>query len=73
MRELNERMTVSSRSAVLTALDTFEQALQSVGELEKKAASATQLSWISAAATTHANFVSEVGAQYATAVRGLLK
>lgn len=73
MRDLNERMIESSKSAVLTALDTFEKALQGVGDLEQKAASATQLDWISAAATSHAKFMSDVSAPYNKAVRDLLK
>ncbi len=73
MRDLHERIIESSKSATLTALDTFEKALQSVGDLEQKAASATQLDWVSAAATSHAKFMADVSASYTTAVRDLLK
>ncbi len=73
MRDLNERMIESSKRAALAALDAFEKALQGVGDFEKKAASATQLDWIGAAATSHAKFTSDVSAPYTTAVRDLLK
>lgn len=72
MRDLNERLVESSRSAALTALDAFEKALQGVGDLEQKAAAATQLDWVTAAATGHRKFVSDVTAPYTTAVRDLL-
>ncbi|MEP7090938.1 MAG: hypothetical protein ABI776_12615, partial [Nocardioidaceae bacterium] len=58
MRDLNEKMIESSKNVALTALDAFEKALQSVGDLEKKAASSTQVEWITAAATSHAKFMS---------------
>ncbi len=73
MRDLNERLVESSKSVALTALDTFEKALQSVGALEQKAAAATQLDWMSTAATSHAKFLVDVSTPYTTAVRDLLK
>lgn len=73
VRDLNEKMIESSKSATLAALDAFEKALHGVGDLEQKAAAATQLDWISAAATSHAKFMADVSAPYANAVRDLLK
>jgi hypothetical protein len=73
VRDLNERMIASSKSAGLVALDTIEKALQSVGDFEQKIASASQLDWVSAAATTHSKFLSDVSDSYTTAVRDLLK
>lgn len=73
MRDLNERMIESSKSTALTAMDAFDKAFQGIGDLEKKAASATQLDWISAAASSHVKFMSDVRAPYTAAVRDLLK
>lgn len=73
IRELNERLIESSKSAGLVALDAYEKALQSLVEFEEKVASASQLDWVSALATTHAKFISDVSASYTKAAREVLK
>jgi hypothetical protein len=73
IRDLNERMIKSSKSAGLVTLDAYESALQSLVEFEEKVASATQLDWVSALATTHAKFIVDVSANYTKAARDLLK
>jgi len=73
IRDLNERLISSSKSAGLTTLDAYEKALQSLAEFEEKVASATQLDWVSALATTHAKFIADVTGSYAKAARELLK
>jgi hypothetical protein len=73
IRDLNERLIESFKSAGLVTLDTYEKALQSLVEFEEKVASATQLDWVSALATTHAKFIAEVSTSYTEAARDLLK
>lgn len=73
MRDLNERLIESSKSAGLVALDTFEKAMHGIEEFEQQIASASQLDWVSEAAKTHSKFVSEMTTSYTTAVRDLLK
>lgn len=73
LRELNERLITSSKSAALAALDTFEKVLHGVGDLEKKAAASTHNEWMGLAAATHATFMVDVSAAYTTAARDLLK
>ena len=73
IRDLNERLIASSKSAGLVALDTFEKALHGLEDFEQKVASASQLEWVSAAATAHSKFVSDLSGSYTTAVRDLLK
>ena len=73
MRDLNERLIDSSKSAGLVALDTFEKAMHSFEEFEQQIASASQLDWVSEAAKTHSKFVSEMTSSYTEAVRDLLK
>ena len=70
MRDLNERLIDSSKSAGLVALDAFEKAVLS---FEQQIASASQLDWVSEAAKTHSKFVSEMTSSYTSAVRDLLK
>jgi hypothetical protein len=73
IRELNERLIESSKSAGLVALEAYEKSLQSLVDFEEKVASATQLEWVSALASTHAKFISDVSASYTKAAREVLK
>jgi hypothetical protein len=73
IRELNERIIESSKSAGLTTLDAYEKALKSLVEFEQKVADASQLDWVSALASTYASFVQDVSTAYTKAARDLLK
>ena len=73
IRELNERLIESSKSAGLVALEAYEKSLQSLVDFEEKVASATQLEWVSALASTHAKFIQDVSASYTKAAREVLK
>jgi len=73
IRELNERLIESSKSAGMVALDAYEKALNSLVEFEEKVASASQLDWVSALASTHAKFIQDVSASYTKAAREVLK
>jgi len=72
IRALNEQMLVGSKAAGLAAVDAYEKALTSLVDFEKKVAGAGQIEWVSAIASTHATFVSEVSAAYAKAARATL-
>ena len=73
IRDLNERLIESCKSAGLVTLDAYEKGLQSLVDFEEKVASASQLDWVSALATTHAKFIADTTASYAKAARELLK
>lgn len=73
IRELNERLIESSKSAGTVALDAYEKALQSLVDFEHKVASASQLEWVTALAGTHAKFIADMSASYTEAARQLLK
>ncbi len=73
IRELNERLIESSKSAGNVTLDAYEKTLQSLVDFENKVASASQLEWVSALATTHAKFVADLSSSYTDAARLLLK
>ena len=73
IRDLNERLITSSKGAGLVTLDASEKALQSLVDFEEKVSTATQLDWVSALATTHAKFITDVSASYTQAARDLLK
>jgi hypothetical protein len=72
IRDLNERLIEASKNAGLVTLDAYEKALQSLVDFEEKVASASQIDWVSALATTHAKFISDVSASYTKAVREML-
>ena len=73
IRELNERLIESSKSAGVVALDAYEKALQSLADFEQKVAKASQLDWVTVLATTHAKFITDLSTSYTTAVRDQLK
>ena len=73
IRDLNERLIESSKSAGVVALDAYEKALQSLADFEQKVAKASQLDWVTALAATHAKFISDLSTSYTTAVRDQLK
>jgi hypothetical protein len=72
IRDLNERLIESAKSAGNTTLDAYEKALKSLVDFEEKVAGASQLEWVSALAQTHAAFVRDVSAAYTKAARELL-
>jgi hypothetical protein len=73
IRDLNEQVIEASKKAGSVSLDAYEKALSSLVQFEEKAASATQLEWVSAVASTHATFISDVSSAYIKAARELLK
>lgn len=72
IRDLNERLMESSKSAGLVTLDAYEKALQSLVDFEDQVASATQLGWVSALANTHAKFIGDLSASYTKAAHEVL-
>jgi GTP cyclohydrolase III len=72
IRNLNERLIESAKTAGNTTLDAYEKALRSLVDFEEKVAGASQLEWVSALAQTHAAFVRDVSSAYTRAARELL-
>ncbi|WP_085974237.1 hypothetical protein [Mycobacterium sp. 155] len=54
IREMNERLIESSKSAGRVALEAYENALQGMLAFQTQVADASQLDWVSALATAHA-------------------
>ena len=73
IRDLNDRLIESSKSAGAVALDAYEKALQSLADFEQKVAKASQLDWVTALAATHAKFISDMSTSYTKAARDLVK
>lgn len=72
IRDLNERLLASSKSAGVVALDAYEKVVQSLVDFELKVASATQVDWVSTLAATHTKAVSDLSSPYTKAARELL-
>jgi hypothetical protein len=73
IREMNERLMESSKSAGNVTLDAYEKAFKTLVDFEEKVSSTSQLEWVSALASTHAKFVAAISASYTEAARQLLK
>lgn len=73
IRELNERIIESTRSAGQTSLDAYERALKSLAAFEELVATGTQVEWVSALAQAHAQFVQDVSGAYIRAARSMLE
>ncbi len=73
IRDLNERLIDSSKSAGRVVLDAYEKSLQSLVDFDEKVASASQLEWVSAIATTQAKFIADLSSSFTDAARELLK
>lgn len=72
IREMNERIIESSRSAGLASLDAYENALENLVQLQEQTAGATQLEWVNALAHAHARYVQDVSKAYTSAAREML-
>ena len=72
VREFGERATGAGRVFGQTALDTYEQAVNSYLEFEHKAADAAPFDWAKAAINAHATFVKELTDAYVKAARTVL-
>lgn len=72
VKELNEKMLASVKSAGLVSLDAYEKALQGMIDFQEKAAQATGLEWVVTAAHTQTSLVKEVNAAVAKTARDML-
>ncbi|PRZ41594.1 hypothetical protein CLV47_109141 [Antricoccus suffuscus] len=73
IRELNEKVLTAAKQTGNLSLDAYEKTLTSLLDFEEKVAGASQLDWVSALASAHANFVTSVSTAYTNAAREALK
>ena len=73
IRELNEKLIQSTKTTGRASLDAYEKALQSLVDFEQKVGQSSELEWVSALASTHAQFIKDVSQAYTQAARELLK
>jgi len=72
IRELNARLIESSKTAGRVALDAYESTLKSMVGFHSHIAGASQLDWVSALASTHAQFIRDVSADFINAAHDTL-
>jgi hypothetical protein len=73
IRALTERILDAAKQTGGESLDAYEKALESLVDFEQKAAGATQLDWVTAVASAHAQFINQVSGAFVKAARSRLQ
>lgn len=72
-KELNEQFVAAARKTGHLYVDSYEKAVGSAIDLERKFAAQTRQEWLKSLIEAQADFASELAASYTTAARSLLK
>jgi len=73
IRDYNEKLIQSTKRAGMASVDVYEKTLKSLVDFEEKVGQSSQLEWVSALASTHAQFIKDVSQAYTQAAREVLK
>ncbi|HEX6023263.1 MAG TPA: hypothetical protein VFZ00_14805 [Solirubrobacter sp.] len=73
VREYSDRAIDASKKLSGTLLDSYEKYVVTLADVTQKAGEATNVEWISAAASAQAGITKEMTKAYASAARELLK
>lgn len=73
IRQLNEKMIEATKQGGKLSLDAYERTLSSLVDFEQKTADASQLDFVSALASAHATFMTDVSSAFTNAARSNLK
>jgi hypothetical protein len=73
VREYGDRATETGKKLSGTLVDTYEKYVLTIADASQKAGEATNIEWISAAASAQAGITREMTKAYASAARELLK
>ena len=73
VREYNDKAVDTGKKLSGTIVDTYEKYTLTLADVSQKAADATNVEWISAAASAQAGMTRELTKAYASAARELLK
>ena len=71
IRQLNEQIIDASRRSGETYLQSYQQLLQTVAEVQEEAGKASPWDWVTTMATAQANFTRDIAEAYAAAGRRL--
>ena len=72
-RAINEKLVESGKKTANAALDGYEKTVASYVDFRQQLAETTQLDWVSTVVKAQNDFITEVSAAYASAVRDVLK
>lgn len=73
IKDLNDRMLEAAKKNGLTWLQAYEKILNTMLQLQQRAAATTQMEWINALATANADFMREMSNVYFQAAREQMK
>ena len=71
VRQLNERIIEASRRSGETYLQSYQQLLKTVADVQEEAGRASPWDWVTTMATAQANFTRDIAEAYAAAGRRL--
>jgi hypothetical protein len=71
VRELNERIIEAGRRSGETYLQSYQQLLKTVADVQEEAGRASPWDWVTTMATAQANFTRDIAEAYAAAGRRL--
>jgi hypothetical protein len=71
IRQLNEQIIEASRRSGETYLQSYQQLLQTVADVQEEAGKASPWDWVTTMATAQANFTRDIAEAYAAAGRRL--
>ena len=71
VRQLNERIIEASRKSGETYLQSYQQLLKTVADVQEEAGKASPWDWVTTMATAQANFTRDIAEAYAAAGRRL--
>jgi hypothetical protein len=70
---INEKLLETGKKTASAALDGYEKTVASYVDFRQQLAESTQLDWVSTVVKAQNDFITEVTAAYASAVRDALK
>jgi hypothetical protein len=71
VRQLNERIIEAGRRSGETYLQSYQQLLKTVADVQEEAGKASPWDWVTTMATAQANFTRDIAEAYAAAGRRL--
>ena len=71
VRQLNERIIEASRASGETYLQSYQQLLKTVADVQEETGKASPWDWVTTMATAQANFTRDIAEAYAAAGRRL--
>ncbi len=71
VRQLNERIIEASKRSGETYLQSYQQLLKTVADVQEEAGKASPWDWVTTMATAQANFTRDIAEAYAAAGRRL--